>query len=231
MEKKKRSRWAVAALAALPVLVLIGLIVVIALRFTVAAPFKVPSSSMLPTLPPDSHVFVDKADWDTPRGRVIAFRYPENPDQDFIKRIIALPGETISVKGGEVRIDGRAIPRCRVGEWSYDDPGGAIALHKGELWLESIGRVRWLVFHDAAMSAGGDEGPWHVAQGEVFVLGDNRENSHDSRMWFGGKGGGVPKTLLVGAVRNLDRVELPKGAESLKAAFDACNETLNAATF
>lgn len=221
----KKNTWLVVALIALPTLVVIVIVALVVLRFTVANPYKVPSASMIPTLAPDSHVIVDKTDKATPRGRVIAFKYPEHPEQEFIKRVIGLPGETISANDTEILIDGKPIPRCRVGDWTYTDPNDAVGTHTGVLWLEALDRAKWLVFHDSGAFVAA-EGPWTVAPGEVFVLGDNRENSHDSRMWWAGKGGGVAPALLVGSVSGTDAPVLPRGAESLKSAFDACVTTL-----
>jgi signal peptidase I len=185
---------------------------------------------MLPTLTMVTRVWVDKLDAETPRGRAIAFQCPEKPEQDFIKRMVGLPGETVVVKREEVFVNGRPIPRCRLGEWSYRAEGDDPATHTGELWLESVGATSWLVFLDST-SESHEYGTWLVAPGEVFVLGDNRDNSHDSRFWFGGKGGGVPKTAVRGKVRGADVPSLPKAAESLNAAFSGCVKTLTGQSF
>jgi signal peptidase I len=175
--------------------------------------------SMLPTIDVGTRIDVKKLDEVPARGRVIVFRAPEAPDREFVKRVVGLPGDTISISGQEIVLNGTPIPRCRLGAWRYGDAGGKF--HTGELWLEALGGTKWLVFHEAAAKAG-PTGPWKVAPGEVFVLGDNRENSHDSRVWFGGKGGGLPLRLIVGGATTVADPGLPKGAESLAAALRAC---------
>jgi signal peptidase I len=97
------------------------------------------------------------------RQDVIVFRAPQEPDKDFIKRVIGLPAESVVVEGGEVVVDGQPI----------DDP---FANHKA-----SFGS-----FHDTRE-------PIEVPPGEFFVMGDNRENSRDSRYW-----GTVPRAYIKG---------------------------------
>jgi signal peptidase I len=180
--------------------------------------------SMLPTIEVGTRIEVKNSDDVPARGRVIVFRAPEAPDREYVKRIVELPGDTLSANGTEIVLNGAPIPRCPVGAWHYADAGGKV--HFGELWLEALAGTKWLVFHDAAAIAG-PTGPWTVAPGEVFVLGDNRENSHDSRLWFGGKGGGLPLRFIIGGAPATAEPSLPKGAESLVAVLNACAATLS----
>jgi signal peptidase I len=175
--------------------------------------------SMLPTIDVSSRIDVEKLDDAPTRGRVILFRAPEAPDREFVKRVIGLPGDTISVNGKEIVLNGTPIPRCPLGAWQYADAEGKV--HAGELSLEALGGMKWLVFHEA-LAIAGPTGPWTVAPGEVFVLGDNRENSHDSRFWFREKGGGLPLRFIIGGAPAVAEPTLPKGAESLATALQAC---------
>jgi signal peptidase I len=177
-----------------------------------------PGDSMLPMLEIGKGVDVKKLDDAPGRGRVIVFRAPEDPDHEYVKRVVGIAGDTLTMNGTEVVLNGTPIPRCAVGAWHYAERDGSV--RTGELWLEALAGTKWLVFHDAAAPSG-PTGPWKVAPGEVFVLGDNREHSHDSRKWFGGRGGGVPLTLVVGGLAGSEPT-LPIGAEPLSSALRAC---------
>jgi signal peptidase I len=205
--------------------------------------FKIPSGAMIPTLVVGDHLFVDKLAYRTraPRyGEVMVFAFPEHPEQDFIKRVIVLPGDRLDVKGGHPWINGWEVPHCKVGTFSYDEAEGGMP-HHGELDVEFLGEQAYLTFYDAATGGFTDrQGPFAAKPGEYWVMGDNRNNSHDSRMWFGGKGGGVPKDLVRGHAlfvwlsigeggidghRTGQAVEgptLPKGNDGLQGALDVC---------
>ena len=108
-------------------------------RARVVEAFKIPAGSMIPTLLVGDHIFVDKLVYrgrGPRRGEVMVFAFPENPRQDFIKRVIALPGDRLEVRDDQLVLNGAGVPRCAVGPWSYDDDVGQ--RHTGRLELERL---------------------------------------------------------------------------------------------
>lgn len=177
--------------------------VALLLRGFVLEAFKIPSGSMIPSLQIDDHIFVNKLAygplfpwskvrlWKSlppKRSDIIVFAYPENPDQDFIKRVVGLPGDRVEVRSGHPIINGFPIPFCKVGKYSFAD-GERSVQRDADLFVEYFDDRAFLVLYEGDRN--GDFGPYTVKPNEVFVLGDNRNNSHDSRAWFG-RGGGVP---------------------------------------
>jgi signal peptidase I len=193
-----------------------GVVLRVVMRTYLLEAFKIPSGSTLPTVAIGDHLFVDKKAGGTARrGELIVFPFPEHPDQSFIKRVIGLPGDTVEVDHGRVTINGWLVPRCPLGEWSYSDE----AMHQGEVWLEYLGDASYLVFEDAA-GFGFPGSKWKVAAGQVFVMGDNRENSHDSRTWYGGAGGGVPIATVGGTVFTVWLASTEKGIDWAREGLD-----------
>lgn len=177
------------------------------LRADVLEAFKIPSGAMLPTLEINDYVFANKLVYGPkvplsrariysrlpPRyGDVMVFEYPdpnpENERQDFIKRVIALPGDELVVEEGHPIVNGWRVPSCRVGRYEVQVDDGKIP---GDLFVEYLGSTAYLTFYEAERYDG-RQGPYRVAPGEVWVMGDNRNNSSDSRAWAGGRGAGVP---------------------------------------
>jgi signal peptidase I len=168
------------------------------------------------------------------------FPFPEHREQHFVKRIVGMPGDTLYFRhGGHPTINGLEVPSCRVGWATYRDQDTWRTKHEGEVYLEVLGDRPYLAFYDAAVPRS-DEGPYTVKTGEVFVLGDNRLNSHDSRMWYMGQGGGVPLSTVIGVpfvvwlAQNdqgvdwsregvdLRTLTVPPSLRDLQPAVDAC---------
>jgi signal peptidase I len=115
-------------------------------------------------------------------GEVVVFRYPEDLSKDFIKRTIALPGERIKIVDGIIFVNEKPIPREYVGIYQYKNPDGSI--YEGKLYKETHGKHSYLVLYsmdDFHIYWNMDE--IVLKEDEIFVMGDNRDRSNDSRAW------------------------------------------------
>jgi len=196
------------------------ILIVFILRSFLFEPFKIPSGSMIPTLLVGDLILVNKfhygvrlpvinkkiiANNDPKRGDVMVFRYPVDPRQDYIKRVVGIPGDEISYFNQSLSINGQKVPTVAKGDF-YDED----SLRYSPQFSEKLGTVEHQILVDPRRQAyygpNPKSFPMHencrysaegvtckVPPGHYFMMGDNRDNSQDSRYW-----GFVPDENIVG---------------------------------
>jgi len=196
----------------------IAVILAMAFRSFLYEPFHIPSGSMKGNLLVGDYLFVSKTSYGysrysfpygldlfegrvlesgkPQRGDVVVFRKPSQPKIDFIKRVIGLPGDTIQVKGGVVYLNGKALPRERIDHFhEYDDISRTMVTIPQ--YRETLPSGHSYNVLDATRFGVVDDTPvYNVPEGHYFMMGDNRDNSTDSR--YLGEVGYVPEENLVG---------------------------------
>lgn len=181
------------------------ILAVFLLRSFLVEPFRIPSGSMIPTLWTGDFILVNKFSYgirlpiinrkvmdigEPQRGDVVVFRFPEDPATDYIKRVVGLPGDTISYHDKTVFINGVEAAQRFMGPYTEFSTGIPLP---SQLQVESLQSVEHeLVVHPGFFGRL-DRGEWTVPENSYFVMGDNRDNSNDSRAW-----GFVPEQNLVG---------------------------------
>ncbi|MDP2006349.1 MAG: signal peptidase I [Rubrivivax sp.] len=196
------------------------ILIVFLLRSFLFEPFKIPSGSMVPTLMVGDLILVNKFHYGVrlpvinkkiidnhpvARGDVMVFRYPVDTRLDYIKRVVGLPGDEVAYLNQKLSINGQPVPEVAQGE-HYDDD----SLSYAPLFLEKLGEVEHKIRVDPRRAAyyGADPKQFPLAAncryspegvvckvppGHYFMMGDNRDNSQDSRYW-----GFVPDENIVG---------------------------------
>ena len=195
------------------------ILVVFVLRSFLFEPFKIPSGSMMPTLLVGDFILVNKftygirlpvinkkiIDLNSPqRGDVMVFRYPEDPSLDYIKRVVGVPGDTVAYQNKRLSINGQPVETTRIADYLHPE-----RLYYSEQYVARMGDVEYRYLNDsdapafipdAARFPYRDNCTYNAAgvvckvpEGNYFVMGDNRDNSRDSRFW-----GFVPEQNIVG---------------------------------
>ncbi|GMQ76678.1 MAG: signal peptidase I [Gammaproteobacteria bacterium] len=179
-------------------------LIVLLLRSFLVEPFRIPSGSMMPTLLVGDFILVNKFvygirlpvlddkifDVSQPqRGDVVVFRYPKDPSIPFIKRVVGLPGDRIAYYNKVLYINGQQADQRPIG--TYTGKGAGTGMTGASLRQETLGSIT----HPILVQNGYPtvDGELVIPEGQYFVLGDNRDNSRDSRYW-----GTVPEKLLIG---------------------------------
>ncbi|MDQ3206794.1 MAG: signal peptidase I [Pseudomonadota bacterium] len=173
------------------------LLVVLILRSFIAEPFRIPSNSMMPTLLTGDFILVNKFTYglrlpinnhkvvalgEPERGDVVVFRPPHHPEQDWIKRVVGLPGDRVAYRDNTVFVNGQALQYEALGP--YEGTGKGIEMSGAQELRELIpGRPHLVLERDRFPFSDQGEGEWLVPSGHYFVMGDNRDNSEDSRYW------------------------------------------------
>jgi signal peptidase I len=195
------------------------LLFVLVVRSFIFEPFRIPSGSMMPTLIDGDYIFVKKYSYglrwpviekkfietgEPERGDVVVFRLPSNPSINYIKRVVGLPGDVIVYENARLTINGNLVP--------LEDYANLETEVEGFFYREDLDGREHAIRHSVRLAVNGNRRSrlqvYEVPEGHYFMMGDNRDNSQDSRFI-----GTIPETHLVGeAVRiwmHMDGIEWP----------------------
>ncbi len=196
----------------------IALLIALVIRTFLFQPFNIPSGSMMGTLLVGDYLFVSKftygfSRYSLPfgivpfsgralssvpeRGDVIVFKWPRDNNTDYIKRLIGLPGDRIQVQDGVLFINGRAVERERVEDFAYERSNGLVGYVPQ--YRETLPNGASYMTLDSNPNGSFDNTPvYTVPEGHLFMMGDNRDNSADSRDFTSAGVGFVPMENIVG---------------------------------
>ncbi|WP_173931261.1 signal peptidase I [Chelativorans sp. Marseille-P2723] len=208
-----------------------ALLLALVIRTLLFQPFSIPSGSMRPTLLEGDYLFVTKwaygysrhslpfsppifsgRIWGSPpeRGDVAVFKFPPDPSLDYIKRVIGLPGDRVQMRDGQLFINGEAVKREKIGE--INDPDITEMPRPVDVYRETLPNgVSYETLDLSPNSIGDNTREFVVPEGHYFMMGDNRDNSTDSRFSVGF----VPEENLVGRA-NIIFFSISGGASPLE---------------
>lgn len=182
------------------------LLIILLFRSFLFEPFKIPSGSMMPTLLIGDFILVNKYSYglrvpvlntrfvsigEPVRGDVVVFKYPKQPSINYVKRLVGLPGDEITYRNRQLFINGKPAELKPV--FPYVGAGSNAKANGALIFREVLDGLDHQILVGDPSGGRGPEGTWVVPEGHYFMMGDNRDNSEDSRVW-----GAVPERLLVG---------------------------------
>ena len=191
-ETKERGRFETVKALVLAVVLALGI------RSFLFEPFKIPSGSMIPTLLVGDYIVVNKFAYgvrmpitgsllipvgEPKRGEVVVFRYPDDPDIDYIKRVVGVPRDRVEVQRGRLFLNGQPVDRVDEGDFSYMDYQQQRQVTRERYREINADSVEYTIIHDPRSGGIGSRRHWTVPEGKYFMMGDNRDNSRDSRLW------------------------------------------------
>jgi len=172
------------------------ILVVFFIRWILVEPFRIPSGSMIPTLLVGDQLMVNKLVYGVQiplttkklfnlkkpeRGDVIVFKYPPNPREDYVKRVVGVAGDEITMRDGQLFVNGKEVPRSYVEP--YTGPSDTGFCENYDLFSEELDHASHPMLLCHRSHQGEDFPAVRVPEGAVFGMGDNRDNSQDSRYW------------------------------------------------
>jgi signal peptidase I len=195
-----------------------ALLIALVIRTFLFQPFNIPSGSMKATLLVGDYLFVSKYSYgyshysiplspnifsgrifgsDPARGDVVVFRLPKDDTTDYIKRVIGMPGDTVQMKEGLLHINGKPVQRERLSDFVGEDPCGSDATARVKRWKETLpNNVSYETLDCVDNGFYDNTIEYKVPAGHFFMMGDNRDNSTDSRVQSAV--GYVPSENLIG---------------------------------
>ncbi len=176
----------------------IAVVLALGIRSFVVEPFKIPSGSMIPTLLVGDYIIVNKFAYGVrepfsgrllipvskpKRGDVVVFRYPDNPRIDYIKRIVGIPGDKVEIREGRLWVNGQVVDRIPEGEFVYFDYQQRSDVVKRRYREIAADGTEYTVIQNLRPPSVSHTRQWIVPPDRYFMMGDNRDNSRDSRLW------------------------------------------------
>jgi signal peptidase I len=176
----------------------LAVVLALGIRAFIVEPFKIPSGSMIPTLLVGDYILVNKFAYgirepfsgrlllglgEPERGDVMVFRYPDDPRIDYIKRVVGLPGDLVEIREGRLWVNGQVVDRVSEGEYSYFDYVHDKDVIKRRYRELAQNGAEYTVIRNLRPTNVMQSPRWRVPPDRYFMMGDNRDNSRDSRLW------------------------------------------------